>query len=70
MITRHKVERIATLDGKTLCLMVYLGSRSRGWRTFRPAEIPPFDGESAVFEVDIKKGVWTFGSQILPRPTP
>ncbi len=60
MISRHRVERIATLDGVTLCFMVYLGSRSRGWKTFRPEEVPAFEGPSAVLEVEVSKGVWTF----------
>ena len=29
MISRRKVERIATLDGVTLCFMIYLGSREQ-----------------------------------------
>lgn len=64
MISRQKVERIATLDGVTLCFMIYLGSRSRGWKTFSPEDVPAFEGKSAVFEVEVFKGVWTFVRQI------
>ena len=67
MITRYKVKRIASLEGETLCFMVYLGSRSRGYRTFRPEAVPLFEGKSADFEVDIRKGVWTFVRQVPPR---
>ena len=64
MLNRYKVERIATPDGRTLCFMVFLGSRRRGWRTFQPEEVPPFTGREAVFEVEIRRGAWTFVRQI------
>jgi hypothetical protein len=66
MLARHTVQRLTDMDGKTLSFMVYLGSRRRGWRTFRPEAVPPFEGETAVFEVDIRQGVWTFVRQIAP----
>jgi hypothetical protein len=64
MISRYTVIRNATLEGETLNFMVFLGSRKRGWRTFRPEEVPPFMGKEAVFEVDIVKGIWTFVRQV------
>ena len=59
-VQRHTVRRIADLEGRTLCFMVYLGSRSRGWRTFEPQEVPDFEGKEATFEVEVKRGKWTF----------
>ena len=59
MIRRHKVRRLATLEDETLGFMVFLGSRSRGWKSFTPEEVPEFEGNEASFEVDITKGDWT-----------
>ncbi len=44
--------------------MANLGSRSRGWRTFRPGEVPEFEGDVATFEVTVVKGRWVFGRQL------
>jgi hypothetical protein len=40
--------------------MVYLGSRSRGWRTFEAQDVPAFEGREATFEVEVKRGKWRF----------
>jgi hypothetical protein len=60
----YTVKRIATLEGETLCFMVFLGSRSRGYRTFEIGQVPPFEGKSAVFEVDRRGGRWVFLRQV------
>ena len=44
--------------------MIYLGSRSRGHKTFRPEEVPPFEGAEAEFEIDRAKGGWRFVRQV------
>jgi hypothetical protein len=64
MINRYTVKRLATREGETLCFMIYLGSRSRGHKTFRPEEVPPFEGVEAVFEIDRAKGGWRFVRQV------
>jgi len=61
--TPYTVQRLAS-DGRTLCFMVYLGTRSRGWRTFRPDAVPPFEGKEATFEVTVVKGRWVFGRRL------
>jgi hypothetical protein len=63
-VQRHTVRRIAAPDGRTLCFMVYLGSRSRGWRTFEPEDVPAFEGKEATFEVEVKRGKWAFLGQV------
>ena len=40
------------------------GAGRRGWKRFDREAVPPFEGRSAVFEVDIRKGVWTFVRQV------
>jgi hypothetical protein len=68
MFDRYLLTRIADLEGKTLCFMIYLGSRDRGWKTFQPEQVPPFEGKEAVFEIDRAKGGWRFVRQVLePR---
>jgi hypothetical protein len=57
---RHEVRRYRNHDGRVLFLAIYLGSRSRGWKSFRPQEVPAFEGESAEFEINRAKGQWTF----------
>jgi hypothetical protein len=47
-----------------LFFAVFLGSRSRGWRFFKPGEAPEFEGEAATFEVTVVKGRWVFGRQL------
>ncbi len=61
---RYEIRRYLDLDGRTLFFAVYLGSRSRGWKTFKPHEAPDFEGDSATFEVRITKGQWEFGRQL------
>jgi hypothetical protein len=62
--TRRDVRRYRDLAGNTLFFAVFLGTRARGWRTFRPGEVPEFDGEAATFEVTTVKGRWVFGRQV------
>jgi hypothetical protein len=63
--TTREVRRIADFEGRTLCYMVHLGSRKAGWRTFRPEEVPPFEGRTGWFEVEIdRKGRWRFLRQV------
>ncbi|HWE45034.1 MAG TPA: hypothetical protein VG407_03315 [Caulobacteraceae bacterium] len=45
-------------------LAVFLGSRSRGWRTFRPHDVPEFEGDAATFEVTLAKGRRVFGRRL------
>ena len=61
---QREVRRYRDLAGNTLFFAVYLGSRSRGWRTFRPGEVPEFEGEAAIFEVTTEKGRWVFGRRL------
>ena len=61
---QHELRRYRDLEGKTLFFAVFLGSRSRGWRTFRPHEAPEFDGDVATFEVTLAKGRWVFGRRL------
>ena len=58
--SRHEVIRIAGPDGRTLCFMVYLGSRKAGWRRFDADAVPPFEGKTAWFEVERDRGQWRF----------
>ena len=62
--TPRTVQRLADPNGRTLCFMANLGSRSRGWRTFRPHEVPEFEGDTATFEVTLAKGQWVFGRRL------
>jgi len=61
---RYELRRYRDLAGKTLFFAVFLGSRSRGWRFFKPGEAPEFEGEVATFEVTVVKGRWVFGPQL------
>jgi hypothetical protein len=61
---QREVRRYRDLAGKTLFFAVFLGSRSRGWRTFRSGEVPEFEGEVATFEVTVVKGRWVFGRRL------
>ena len=61
---QYEVRRYVGLDGRTLFFAVFLGTRSRGWRTFRPGEVPEFDGDAATFEVSVVKGRWLFGRRL------
>jgi hypothetical protein len=58
--TRHSVARYCDRDGRTLFFAIFLGTRARGWKTFKPHEVPYFEGESADFEIDRAKGQWRF----------
>jgi hypothetical protein len=62
--TQHELRRYRDLAGKTLFFAVFLGTRSRGWRFFKPGEAPEFEGEAATFEVTVVKGRWVFGRQL------
>ena len=64
---KREVRRYADGDGRTLFYAVWLGTRRAGWRFFRPGEVPEFEGESAVFEVEVRKGRWVFGAQLPSR---
>jgi hypothetical protein len=61
---QHELRRYRDLAGETLFFAAFLGSRSRGWRTFRPGEVPEFEGEVATFEVTVVKGRWVFGRRL------
>jgi hypothetical protein len=61
---QHELRRYRDLAGKTLFYAVFLGTRSRGWRTFRPGEVPEFEGDAATFEVTVVKGRWLFGRRL------
>lgn len=55
----HRLAEPAT--GRTLCFMVFLGSRRAGWRRFDRSEIPDFEGDTAWFDVERNhKGQWRF----------
>jgi len=62
--TQREVRRYRDLAGNTLFFAVFLGSRARGWRTFKPGEVPDFEGEAATFEVTVIKGRWMFGARV------
>ena len=64
MISRYLIKRIDDHDGRTLCFMIYLGSRDRGWKTFDLDQVPAFEGSEAIFEIDRAKGGWTFVRQV------
>ena len=54
--TKHLLERRRDLNGNTLYFMIRAGSRSRQHRFFEPNEVPEFDGESAVCEIEKGRG--------------
>lgn len=54
--TEHLIERRRDLGGNTLYFMIRAGSRSRRHRFFEPHEVPEFDGESAVCEIERGRG--------------
>lgn len=62
--TQRELRRYRDLAGNTLFFAVFLGSRARGWRTFRPGDVPEFEGEAATFEVTVIKGRWVFGRRV------
>jgi hypothetical protein len=64
MIERYAVKRLTSREGATMFFMIYLGSRSRGHKTFSPEEVPPFEGDEATFEIDRAKGGWRFVRQV------
>ena len=61
---QHELRRYCDLAGNTLFFAVFLGTRSRGWRFFKPGEAPEFEGDVATFEVTVVKGRWVFGRQL------
>jgi len=62
----YRLQRFRDLDGRTLFFAVFLGSRQRGWKTFNPDEVPDFDGDTAEFRIEKRKGQWI----ILDHPSP
>jgi len=51
-------------DGsRTLFFMTAGGDRRHRPTFFLPDQVPDFEGEEAVFEVDKHRGVWTFVRQ-------
>lgn len=67
MIRTYKVQRYRNGpedSGETLFFGIFLGSRSRGHKWFRPGQVPEFDGDEAWFEVDRDKGGWRFVRQV------
>ena len=60
-LRRCEVRRIADPEGRTLCFMIFLGSRRAGWKRFERDAIPDFEGQSAWFEVERDhRGGWRF----------
>jgi hypothetical protein len=61
-ISRYEVHRIDDPStGRTLCFMVFLGSRAAGWKRFDRSQVPDFTGHTAWFEVErTHKGAWRF----------
>ncbi|HEY3797611.1 MAG TPA: hypothetical protein VGL58_04600 [Caulobacteraceae bacterium] len=64
MVFRWKVQRYCDGDGRTLFFAAFRGTRSRGWVTFRPDDVPTFEGEAATFEVSRAKGRWVIGPRL------
>ena len=64
IVIKREVRRFIDRDGKTLFFAVYLGTRRAGWRFFRPPDVPDFEGETAAFEVEVRKGQWVFGERL------
>ena len=63
--TRREVRKYTDGAGRTLFYAVFLGTRRAGWRFFKPGEAPDFEGESAIFEVEVRKGGrWEFGRNL------
>ena len=52
-----KVERL-TGDGRTLSFFVRPGSRSKPWIWFKPEDMPPFKGETAMVECERRERRW------------
>ncbi len=61
--TIQTIERLGDGD-RTFCFFIRPGSRSRPYRWFEVAEVPPFDGKSARFEMERTRYGWTFIRQL------
>jgi hypothetical protein len=63
-VGRYTITRHRSGDGTTLFFAIWLGSRSRGWKFFHVGELPDFEGEEAIFEMDRAKGAWRVVRQV------
>jgi hypothetical protein len=52
--------------GHTLMFGIAPGHRKGRWIWFKPHEVPEFEGESAWFEIDFRKGRCVFVRQVPP----
>jgi hypothetical protein len=63
-MTSRRVVKVERLRGRedqgreTLCYFVRPGSRSRSWVWLELWQVPEFEGESAMFEIERVKGAW------------
>ncbi len=61
---RRVMSRLDMPEPRTLFFVAEGGSRSRPARFFRPEEVPPFEGECAVFEAERVDGRWRILRQV------
>jgi hypothetical protein len=64
----YRLQRFRDRDGRTLFFATFLGSRQRGWKTFKPEDVPEFEGDAADFRIEKRKGQWIILSTISPHP--
>jgi len=58
MAQTYRLQRFRDSDGRTLFFAIFLGTRRRGWKTFKPEEVPDFDGETADVRIEKRAGQW------------
>ena len=64
----YRLQRFRDRDGRTLFFATFLGSRQRGWKTFKPDEVPEFDGDAADFRIERRGGQWIILPSTSPHP--
>jgi hypothetical protein len=66
---RRLLERMTSLDGRTLFFVSQSGSRRRRSLFFDPAQVPEFEGKMAWFEIERDgKGGWLVKAEVPPPP--
>ncbi len=63
----NRVERLSGHQGETLAFFIRPGRRRGRWCWFAAADVPPFQGPAAWFEMARVPGGWTFIRQVDPR---
>jgi hypothetical protein len=65
----YRIERLEVVPGQPHAAQAFFirpGSRRRPWKFFDGAEVPPFEGACAWFEIERKGGRWIFLRQVPP----